>query len=123
MDLTWLYSKRVIHQNKWEQINPIKKLPGRKPHDIDKAIKRKEANEQAVLKRENDAKKQSQLLRYKIRLTNDVDSFSVYGEDTFVEHIVLKSSKAHRKHNLPIQKKNERITRHMLTKNGKGLTK
>ena len=94
MDLTWLYSKRVIHQNKWEQINPIKKLPGRKPHDIDKAIKRKEANEQAVLKRENDAKKQSQLLGYKIRLTNDVDSFSVYGEDTFVERIVLKSSKA-----------------------------
>ena len=33
--------------------------------------------------------------------------------------LIEERIEAHRKHNLPIQKKNERITRYMLTKNGK----
>ena len=58
---------------------------------MDKAIQRKAGNEQAKLKRVNDAKQQSKLLGTKIRLTFDVDTFSVYKRDTSQNHVQMIS--------------------------------
>ena len=92
MDMKWLYGHNVTHHNpQRRQVKEAKKLPGRKSHDMDKALQRKAGNEQAKLKRVNDAKQQSKLLGTKIRLTYDVDIFSVYKRDTSQNHVQIIS--------------------------------
>ena len=64
---------------------------GRKPHDYEQAITKKEKFEKAKLQRIKDAKKKSELLKIVVPLTKKEEIFEVYDGNKLVERVKVTS--------------------------------